>query len=259
MKLNTRSVLYLTSLSVLLLSMNACKQGDTGPAGPAGPAYVGKITGFISLFDQYGTRQLNNQAGITVKIQEINKSTVTDSNGKYVLDSLTTGNYSLQISDPAGVYGQNQVNQIELISGAINRDVKLSQKPSFSLSSLSAVDTTIQGTSYVRLMGTLSSTDTRARTVSIFVGNTSYTSSATTNYLLNISKTVPANVVNFNQLIPTADFNGAGLITGSMAYFAAYPAATDYATTSSYEDLINGRIVYNAIGANAVTASALVP
>ena len=259
MKLNIRSLFNIAGITLITVSMNACKQGDTGPAGPAGPAYVGKITGFISLFDQYGTRQLSNQAGISVKIMESGKTTQTDSNGKYELDSLSTGNYSLQISDAAGLYGQDQINQLELVSGTVNRDVKLSQKPSFSLASLNAVDTIIQGTSYVRLMGTMSASDTRARTVSIFVGNTNATSSAPPNYLLNISKTIPANVINFNQLIPTADFNGAGLTTGSTAYFAAYPAATNYTTTSSYEDLNNGRLVYNAIGSNAVTASALVP
>ncbi|MEO6833514.1 MAG: hypothetical protein ABI169_15005 [Chitinophagaceae bacterium] len=259
MTLPTYSLTATILVATLLFTAASCKKGDIGPAGPAGPAYTGNIAGFVSLFDQYGTKQLNNQSGIQVKEMETGKVATTDVNGKYEIDSLPTGNYTLQITDPSGNFAPSQVNQLQLIEGTVNHDVRLSARPNFALSTLSAVDTIVAGTAYIRLSGSLASTDTRARTLAIFVGSAPGTTSATSTYLLNVSKTVNANAITFVQYILPADLNGAGLASGSTAYFAVYPAGATYANASSYEDLSNGRTVYNAIGANAVTASALVP
>lgn len=254
-----RSLGAFALMACALLTTSSCKQGDAGPVGPSGPAYTGNISGFVSIFNQYGTKQISNQSGIQVKVMETGKTATTDANGKYEIDSLPTGNYTLQITDPAGNYAPDQINQLQLIAGTVNRDVRLSAKPTFVLSALSALDTTLAGTAYIKLSGTLAAADTRARTLAIFVGSAPGTSSATANYLLNVSKTVNANATTFTQYILPADLNGAGLASGSTAYFAVYPAGATYANSSSYEDLSNGRTVYNAIGANAVTASALVP
>ena len=90
------SAMYIIIIMVIELG---CK-GDTGsmgPTGPGGPNLTGKITGVVVLTDTNGV-QPTKRSGISVQIEGTNKSTLTDSTGKWVLDTMTTGTYAIDIS-----------------------------------------------------------------------------------------------------------------------------------------------------------------
>lgn len=103
-----RTSFLLVLASVLLVG--ACKgpQGDIGPqgatgpggaVGPTGPAATrpkGDIVGFVTLFDEFGTR-LTDNASLTVTVEGSASavSGVTNADGKYTLNSVESGTYNL--------------------------------------------------------------------------------------------------------------------------------------------------------------------
>jgi hypothetical protein len=259
MKNKKIGIAFLLMEAIGILFFSACKKDVTGPAGPQGPpgtAYTGSITGFVSLYDQYGTKQTTNIANINVSIDNTTKTSLTDNSGKYSFSNLSTGSYSLSITD--SLYGADKVQNIALLTGQSNHDVKLSAIPTFSLTTVTAIDTIQASVNYVKVRGTIAA-DTKAREVVVFFGSSSTVSSVPANYVLSYSKAITANSTSFFILVPVSDLYGAGLTTGSTAYFSVYPAAVSFASTSTYEDLNTGKTVYNAIGTSPLTANAVIP
>jgi len=259
MKNKKISIAFLVIGTISSLFFSACKKdvaGPTGPQGPSGPAFTGSITGFVSLYDQYGTKLTTNVSNVKVSIDNTTQSSLTDNTGKYSFSSLGTGSYNLSITD--SLYGADKVQNIALLTGQSNHDVKLSAIPTFNLLSVTAVDTVESSVNYVKVRGTVAA-DIKAREVVVFFGTASTVSSNPANYTLVYSKAIAANSSTFFVLIPVSDLYGAGLTTGSFAYFSAYPAAVSFSSTSSYEDLNTGKTVYNAIGTTPLAANISIP
>lgn len=118
---------YLLVFSSLLL-FTACKgpQGDIGPQGttgatgvqgPVGPATArlkGDIVGFVTLFDEFGTR-LTSNASLTVAVEGSSPtiSAITGADGKYTLPGVESGTYNLSFSRTGfGVFRRPSVQHL---------------------------------------------------------------------------------------------------------------------------------------------------
>ncbi len=259
MKIKKTPIALLLTGALGLLFFTACQKDVIGPAGPQGapgPTYTGSITGFVSLYDQYGTKLSTNVSNIKVSIDNTTTTALTDNMGKYSFLNLPTGSYSITIIDSA--YGTARVQNIGLLTGQNNHDIKLSAIPTFALGSVTAVDTISGGISYVKVRGTVTA-DAKGRELAVYFGTTASVSSAPANYSLLYSKAINSNLTSFSVLVPVSDLYGAGLTTGSTAYFAVYPAAVAYASSSYYEDLSTGKFIYNAVGTSPMGANVVIP
>ena len=243
---------------VVLITISGCKKEDStdnSTDNTDNDEYPASIVGFLTLYDQYGSKQLTNMEGIEVSVEGSSTKVYTDSAGRYEINGLTTGNYNIDFNDTSNVYGEDKILALQVVSDTVYRDVKLSQVPSFSLNSCSAVDTSIQSVDYIKVVVNASSSDTYTRSVVVFVGTSSNVTSNPSTYLLLYPKSLTGGNTSCNVTIPLADLYGAGFTSGSTLYVAAYPAAINYSSSSSYEDFNTGRTVYNAIGSTAVTTT----
>ncbi|MEO6883203.1 MAG: carboxypeptidase-like regulatory domain-containing protein [Bacteroidia bacterium] len=255
----------MVAISIGLMFSSCSKDGSAGPTGsqgPSGPNLQGSIYGYISFYNQYGTKLFSNLKNAKVSlVGTTTVSTTTDSLGHYSFANVSTGTYSITVSDSS--YGSNEVQQLGFVGGGgVERDIKISQIPNFSPLTVTTVDTMIiiggDTTKYVKVRGTVGS-DNQAREMSVFVGATSSASAVPANYLLTYGTNVRAKAVSFTLEVPATDLYGAGFTTGSMAYIAVYGAAVNYASSSSYEDYNTGRTIYNAISVNAINSNVIVP
>ena len=112
--------------SLLIISgtllLNSCsKTGDTGPQGPAGPAYTGSITGHIDLDNEYGDLQ-PTAACKSVRVilynasNKVVDSVNADSTGKYIINNVVTGVYTMAFRDTG--YGQELHEDFQLLGSS---------------------------------------------------------------------------------------------------------------------------------------------
>ena len=263
MKLQTLKTAKKTVLSAIILGSILCmassckkpKDGEMGPEGSpgnSGPTLQGNMQGFVQLYDQYGTRFYTKLDSTTISIDGTTTSALTDVNGKYILSNLNTGTYNFSINGRSS-FAPSKLQGIELTdNGTIDRDVKLSQTPIWSLSAITAVDTIIAGVHELKIKITLPTTDTKAREVSLYIGSASGVNS--TNYIWNYNISVPANATSLTKIVAASSvfLNGDNLGSGSTVYLAVYPAAVGYTTNSAYMDYTTGKFIYNAINMASV-------
>lgn len=253
-KIFTLSFIAILSITLFIQS---CKKeaGPAGPQGPAGPILTGNLFGFVDLLDQYGTKIITHNDSVLVSLDGTGKTCLTDVNGKYHFDSLTTGIYNLTFSKTG--YGTMRLLTQQFTGGGdVDRDTKMSAIPTFSISTL----TVTVDSANVNLTGTLSTIDTRIRTSALFLGGTSAVSSDPVNYLLSYSKaTTNANLNGFTLKIPLTDLQNEGFGSGSTLYFSGYGAATSFTTSSAYEDFNTGRAYLNALSSTSSTTSIVLP
>ncbi|HMC96358.1 MAG TPA: carboxypeptidase-like regulatory domain-containing protein, partial [Flavobacteriales bacterium] len=254
--MSSHKVHIAAALSVIMLLAGCAKDGDTGPAGstgPAGPSLSGNLTGFVSLYDQYGAHLLLDNDSSIVTVDGTSWQSWSDSLGRYTINDLHTGIYNLTCTH-AG-FGESKVNSLQFAGGGdLYRDIRLSAIPSFQLDSIS-VTTGVGG---LAITGHLAM-DAQQRTVLIFAGGAANTSADPATYLSFYSRSVMANQATFTLQIPTGDLYAMGLTSGATVYFAAYGATPNFNNSSSYQDLNTGRTVFTAISANAALRSGLVP
>ena len=95
------------AMSLVLLFFSICSsscdkfKGDTGPAGPK---LTGNLTGYVTLYDDYG-RKLPDNSTVTITVENSDKATTSDISGKWTITELATGSYTLTFSKTGfGVY-----------------------------------------------------------------------------------------------------------------------------------------------------------
>ena len=250
-------------LSILVLGfitlIASCKKGDTGPAGangtngaqgPAGPSFTGAISGHVDLYDQYGTQVLTGLNSVQLSLN--NGTAITpNTSGYYIFDSTVTGDYSIAASCTG--YGATLINRFQYLSDTLNKDIKLSAIPSFSVTTFTAYHNT--GSLFDSLVFAYTA-DTRARAILVFANNVSTVTSIPPNYLMYWGHTLPANSTRTALLIPAQDLYDAGFTSGSTVYYAAYSYVVSDA--SVYEDYVTGKGVFNSVS-NPHTGSATAP
>lgn len=238
---------------VIALFLASCaKEGPTGPTGNAGPSLTGSISGHIKLFDKYGSPVLTKLNTTKIYFNGSVNYINPDTNGYFLFSSLVTGNYSIVATDSA--FAGTARNNIQLVTGALNQDIRLSAIPDSFVASFHAYH--IAGSAYDSLVITLSP-DSRNRNCILFANNSLAIGSTPGRYLWVQAVAVAPNVSTIIQLVPAQDLYDAGLTSGATVYFAAYSYVVGDA--SVYEDLGTGKNVYNAVNTNALIDSAYVP
>jgi hypothetical protein len=222
--------------------------GPTGPTGPPGPSYSGKMTGLVTLTDSNGA-QPTNKSGVTVAIENSTKSAVTDSTGKWSIDSVSTGVYTIDISK--NTYGMSKIENYQFVGVGTTYlgNTLLSETPNFTVSVL----TYVSGNGYVDVSGTLTlgTPQTTGRNILLFIGNSNSVSSSTSTYLGVVSAFANGVAVSFTQRITTATFTNLGIGTGSPAFIIAYTASATAGSCSRYLDQATGRFVYTSLSTSA--------
>ncbi len=241
--------------SIIVLFSSCAKEGPTGPTGPAGPAYIGSISGHVSLYDQYGSRVLTNLKKVQLLLNSnyvvVSQDTAIspDNTGFYSYSNIATGEYYMSATDTG--YGATVINNFQFLNGNLNKDIKLSAIPTFSLTF----------TSYAGVVSdslVINCTpDPQVRNCIVFVNNSASIGNQPAYYLLSYVKSIPANASQVTMVINKQElYNTEVLATGSMAYYALYSYVVN--DQSVYEDQTTGKNVYNAVS-NPVIDSALVP
>lgn len=241
------------ALGIVALLSSCAKEGPTGPTGPAGPTYIGAISGHVSLYDQYGSQVLANLVKVQLLLSRTGDTIIhPDVNGLYSYTNVATGNYSIAVADSG--YGATVVNSFQFVSGTLNKDIKMSAIPAFTIDSFSVSENTALTSDSITIH---LAADARVRNCIVFVGSASTVSNAVSNYLLAYVKQIPANVTAVPLIIPAQDLYNANLAKGSAVYYAAYSYVVN--DVSVYEDLTSGKKVYNAVGTALTPVAGIVP
>lgn len=254
MKKHLPVILALSIIAVIASCQK--KQGPQGPAGPSGPSFKGVINGYVSLYDQYGSRTYLNLASVQVTLKN-GAAKNADANGYFYFDSVITGNYSITATGTG--LATTTINNIGFVKDTFFQAVKLSAKPNFNISTFDAYHNT--GSEFDSLVINVPS-DTRARNIIVFVHNKASVSNTPGNYLLTIVKPVPAVAGGWPILskvvvrIHASELNNANIFYGEQVYFAAYSYVIN--DMSVYTDPGTGKEVYNALGV-ALIDSAMAP
>ena len=235
-----KNISIILALSGILLLASCAKEGPTGPTGPVGPSLIGTISGHVKLYDQYGSSVLTGLSNVKLLINTSSVALRPDANGLYSFGSLTTGNYSINATDSA--YAATSKNNIQLVAGTLNVDIKLSAIPDSFVYSFNAYHNT--GSANDSLVLTFKP-DTRLRYCIVFANSTTAVGNLPGYYLwskvLSISPTAPL----VTYAVPGQDLADAGMTSGNRVYYAAYSYVVGDA--SVYEDFTTGKNVYNAV------------
>jgi len=243
------------------IGLSSCKKGDTGAqgttgaTGPAGPSLSGNLAGYVQLFDQYGGQFKVNLDSVMVTIDGVNDTTYTDSTGRYQFNNLSTGIYNMTFSKSG--YGGVKPAAMQFTGGGTlyHANVNLSAIPNFNVVGMrDSVNTT-----NALITDSVAATDTRVRSVVLYVGSSSSVSptSYLSLYTKNIGVTANSYTTTFN--IPISDFNDLGFASGQRVYFITYGVNANFNNSSSYEDFTTGRTIFTALSAVADTSSIVLP
>ena len=248
MKIKSLSVIC--SLGILTLLGSCAKEGPNGPTGPAGPSFTGSISGHVKLYDKYGSEVTTGLSSVKLSLNGA-AAINPNSTGAYTYGSITTGMYTITASDSAYA---STLSYLNFVSGALNKDVKLSALPDSFVYSLKAYHNT--GSANDSLVLTFK-TDTRVRYCIVFANNTAAIGNLPGYYLwnrvLSISPTAPSVTI----VVPGQDLTDVGMVSGARVYYATYSYVVNDA--SVYEDVTTGKNVYNAVNSLPVIDSAIVP
>jgi len=238
-----------------LCSFSCTKKGNTGAtgqAGPAGPAFKGTITGFVSVYDQYGSKLFNGLKNIQVSLA--GRTTLTDSIGHYTFDSISTGTYALTATGQG--LAATMVNNVAFIKDTLHTDIKMSALPTFNIDTFHAYHNA--GSLYDSLIITVEP-DSRPRNLIILVNNNRLVSNSPANYLLSYIRPIPVTPLSPQKIlfrISYTDLNYANIFYGEEVYYAVYSYVVNDAST--YEDMNTSRAVINAVGTPLID-SAMAP
>jgi hypothetical protein len=262
---------YLVALAIIATMFTGCAKdgatgpaganganGATGPTGPTGPIASGNLMGFVKKFDQYGSPVQTGLSGISVTYTGATTlTTTTDSTGKYAFDSISTGYYTLNVSDT--LYGGLQVNSQQFLGGSSvwRANANIAAIPNFSVIGMTFVDTVVNvSDSVIEINGTMSTTDGQARTVIVFIGSLISTNSAPANYQTYYTVASKANTNTFKLFVPLSDMYDLGYMPTQTIYFAAYGISST--TASAYEDFVTSRNVFTDISPIVSSASHMI-
>ncbi len=229
------------------LYIMGCK-GDVGPTGPAGPSLTGNISGLVTLIDTNGIQPVN-KSGVTITIEGTSYTATTDSTGKWQINNVSTGNYTIDISK--NTYGMTKIQNYQFVGGGTTYTGNqfLSEVPNFTVSNLAYTT----GSGRITVTGTLTYTSAQAngRNIIIFVGNSSGVSSTPALNLGTVAAYDSSQGTTFSVNITDETFSNLGLGQGSTAYLIAYASSAPPANCTRYVDQATGRFNYTSLSSAA--------
>lgn len=228
---------YLKLLAVITLigfMLIGCK-GDTGPAGPAGSAgfsLSGRLYGYVNLYD-YNGNPIENKSSVTVAAEEAGIVAMTDSLGRFILNGLTTGIYTISFSKPG--YGVYRERGVQFVGGgdACYGTAWLYGIAMYVVTDLVATTSPGKVSVVGKLSGVLPKPDNRQPI--LFISTSQNVSSDPHNYIFSLGSRATDSLTT---IITTEHFNKYSIRSGETVYIVAY-GGTLY--TMSYADFATGR------------------
>lgn len=254
----------LLGIAVVLVAtiLFSCKKetgpaGATGPTGATGPVLSGNLKGYVNHYDIAGSKITTGLGGDSIFIDGTTQFAVTDANGMYLFNNLTTGTYNFTIRK-AG-FGSTKIQGLEFAGGGdVYRNVNISMIPSNNVSAFTLKDTIINSQNQIRIKGSAPSSAS-GQTIIIYIGAPGSTTvnSGTTNQINYITINMNPGATSFFKSFPTTDLYDLGYASGNTAYCAAYTIGGNL-NASSYIDYSNDRSVFTALGNTPLFANVLV-
>jgi len=243
-------------IAIITLFASCAKEGPSGPTGPVGPSLSGAIIGHVKLYDMYGSSVTNNLNKVDLYLDG---NTVPDTplvTGSYAFATyggvaLVTGIYSIAATDSG--YGATLKNDIQLVAGNLNVDIKLSAIPDSFISSFTTYHNT--GSPNDSLVLTFLP-DSRLRYCIIFANSAAAVGGQPSYYLYSKVLSIAPSTPLVTYVVPGQDLTDVGMTSGKVVYYAAYSYVVGDA--SAYEDITTGKTVYNAIS-GGLADSTVVP
>ncbi|HUL44239.1 MAG TPA: carboxypeptidase-like regulatory domain-containing protein, partial [Bacteroidota bacterium] len=211
---------------------------DTGsrPFGVTGPALQGTLFGMVSVQSESGKYPDANGGGFLVTIDGTMYSAVTDSFGRWKIESLPAGDYTITISKDG--YGTMKIYNYRFGRGAHGTwpYVFMGKLPDFDVESAA---TTMAGDTAI-ISGKLTNTSTDWRSVFMFLGKTNRVSQLPPDYFQVYGVEVLRNSDTYSGSIPASWLAHKGIVSGDTVFVAVYAASehviswTDPATQRDY-------------------------
>lgn len=251
-------IIFLTSLSFLLLL--SC-EGPTGPQGPSGndgepgPKLVGKLTGKVLLFDA-GVISLDH-SGVEIKVEGTNFAAITGPDGKWSIDSLPNSTYNISLSKSG--FGEYKYTSFQFTGGGDyfigTRYLYLKYELPIELSSITLGED--QWGKYVNISGNSSDgfPESWSYFLLLFVGLSDSVSASKGIYELLETRNPFEPGQSFNGGIYYSELNKVRIGIGDTIYLVAY-VSLDYVNTFGYFnyeyfryiDPTSGRYIYTNLG-----------
>ena len=187
-------------LPVLALSLFGCK----GDRGPEGPSLSGSIQGTVVLFDEFGDRMQDN-SGVTIVVEEAALSTTSASTGRWDIQSIPTGIYTLTFAKSA--FSTRKLVSVQFVGGGtlyLNA-VQLIELPHFTVPQIAA--SLVPGSTIVTIRGTVSSAHSDGRRIMILFSNIREISHDPVTYLNTWMISAMPDSINFNTSAPILDID----------------------------------------------------
>jgi hypothetical protein len=222
-----------------------CISGCSSSTGSSSPSLSGSMTGLVALYQSNGNR--TNASGVTVSIQGTSLSTTTDSTGKWTINGLSAGTYTIVFTKAS--YGTMEQQGVQFVGGglALVSSIEMVQPPTFTVA-INAHG--YDGDDYIDY--TIDGAIGGQGFVLIAVGTDSTVSASDpTKYLYADWNETTDTTGAFYISIPL--LYGAGFQSKTTAYAVAYPLNNDggYEYFASYLDDSTGRQVYPSLGARS--------
>ncbi|HTB31921.1 MAG TPA: collagen-like protein [Bacteroidia bacterium] len=264
--------IFLSTLFVggILVFTSCSKTGSTGPAGstgatgasgPPGPVLIGNISGNVIMSNEYAAPVTNayTTGYILLKNATTNAtvdSVIASSTGQYNINNVATGTYNMLCIYPG--YGLNMHQNVEFTGGTLLVDNKITALPNFNVTTaVDSLGTSKRNVGNLYIGGTIPADNNGTRTILIFAGTSSSTSSNPSTFSFVTAKTIPQDSTSYNVTIALNTIYTNGFAYGNPVYFAVYGASDNY-TYGAFTNFQYAQTVYTAISASAVPVTPVI-
>ena len=195
-------------------------EGPGGPSGPPGPNLTGSIRGFVYLKKEDGTFETIRN-GVIARLEGTTIADTSDSTGRWRLDSVSSGSYTVAFSRTG--YSTMKFPGTQIVgNGEYYIYPTLLQNSGFNVTSL----TTFRTPTSLILNGTISSKSHDFRLVYLFLSRTNTVSPTEYTQLSVIM--MNKDTTMFADTLTRTAMNAAGFLSGTSFYMAAYGMNFDY-------------------------------
>jgi hypothetical protein len=215
------------------------------------------MTGFVTLYQSNGNPEPSSN-GVTVRVQGTSLSATTDSAGRWTINGVTSGGYTVTYTDTG--YGMSEQQGVQFVGGTdFLGTITLAQPATFAvgISPLSNTDDT-NGSLELYLSGNIP-VSYSGGSVLIAAGlHSNVSASDPTKYLYAL---IPAYFgPTYPVYLYASYLYAAGFKSGMTAYLVSFPlSGIEGDSYSSYFDIATGRTVYTSLGAPSNVIALTVP
>ncbi len=232
--------LFLLCQAIIFLNYCTSKKNTTVQEYPALPQ---NVEGFVFLCNEFGQFQQNN-SGVTVFLDSTSFTTTTDTVGKFTLQNVPAGNYTITFTKSG--YGTYKSSYSDYLGGETYQlpTTSLYATPTTTVTGLSAqiVDSVVQVSGVLSPAGS----ETQPRSALLFASlSPSVSPDNYTQAFIAYEDT--GSSINFSPVLSSFS-------SGQMVYLVAYGASAN----SYYKNPVTGKLVYPFVGSTASNVATVV-